>query len=50
VVFDKDLISGDVIKIKTNSKTVKNSNGYYEFPYNLERNPLNEDVSEFTLG
>ena len=48
--FYNDLTVNDVVKIKTVSKTAKNSNGYYEFPYNLERNPLNEDVSEFTLG
>jgi hypothetical protein len=50
VIFNNNLITNDVIKIKTDSKTVKNSNGYYEFPYNLERNPLNDDVAQFTLG
>ena len=50
ITFTKDLVAGDVIKIKTDSKTIKNSNGYYEFPYNLERNPLNDDVNQFTLG
>ena len=50
IIFNQDLEVNDVIKIKTDSKTIKNSNGYYEFPYNLERNPLNEDVSQFTLG
>ena len=50
VTFVKDLQVNDIIKIKTNSNTIKNSNGYYEFPYNLERNPLNDDVNQFTLG
>ena len=50
VRFYNDLSIGDKIIIKTNSATTKNNNGYYEFPHNLERNPLNEDVSEFTLG
>jgi hypothetical protein len=50
IEFVKELALRDVIKIKTDSKTIKNSNGYYEFPYNLERNPLNDDVSQFTLG
>ena len=50
ITFTKDLITNDIIKIKTDSKTIKNSNGYYEFPYNLERNPLNDDVAQFTLG
>ena len=50
VVFNNNLTVTDVIKVKTDSKTIKNSNGYYEFPYNLERNPLNDDVNQFTLG
>ena len=50
ITFVKDLVAADVIKIKTDSKAIKNSNGYYEFPYNLERNPLNDDVNQFTLG
>tara|TARA_B110000503_G_scaffold143116_1_gene242654 strand:- start:5811 stop:21632 length:15822 start_codon:yes stop_codon:yes gene_type:complete len=50
VRFYNDLTVNDVVKIKTNSSTIKNTNGYYEFPYNLERNPLNADISEFTLG
>ena len=50
VLFNTDLKEGDVVKIKTDSKAIKNSNGYYEFPYNLERNPLNDDVNQFTLG
>jgi len=50
VRFYQDLNEGDVVVIKTRSTTVKNVNGYYEFPHNLERNPLNQDVTEFTLG
>jgi hypothetical protein len=50
IKFNKDLDVDDIIKIKTDSKTIKNSNGYYEFPYNLERNPLNDDINQFTLG
>jgi hypothetical protein len=48
--FYNDLAVNDVVKIKTTSGTAKNTNGYYEFPFNLERNPLNDDVSQFTLG
>lgn len=48
--FPTDLISGDLVKIKTHSKEPKNNNGYYEIPISLERNPLNEDIKEFTLG
>jgi hypothetical protein len=50
IVFKSNLEVDDVVKIKTDTKVAKNSNGYYEFPYNLERNPLNEDLSQFTLG
>lgn len=50
VNFKKEITTGDVIVIKTASKTSKNSNGYYEFPINLENNPLNENVTEFTFG
>ena len=50
VRFYNDLSINDVVEIKTTSATAINSNGHYEFPFNLERNPLNQDVSEFTLG
>tara|TARA_B100001094_G_scaffold105677_1_gene101836 strand:- start:5792 stop:21241 length:15450 start_codon:yes stop_codon:yes gene_type:complete len=50
IQFVNDLNVGDVIKVKTDTKTIKNQNGYYEFPYNLERNPLNDDIVQFTLG
>jgi hypothetical protein len=40
----------DNIIIKTKYKSIKNDNGYYELPYSLERNPLNENVTDFTLG
>ena len=44
------LTDGDNIIIKTTSVASKNDNGYYDFPSNLERNPLNDNVNEFTLG
>lgn len=50
VRFYNDLSASDNIILKTQSATTKNANGYYEFPHNLERNPNNEDVTEFTLG
>ena len=31
-------------------RTEKNDNGTYEFPINLERNPKNKNITEFTLG
>ena len=38
------------IILKCSSATAKNNNGYYEIANNLEKNPLNDDVSTFTLG
>lgn len=50
VRFYNDLNVNDVVLIKTHSAATKNSNGWYEFPHNLERNPNNDDIREFTLG
>lgn len=48
--FESELNNDDIVEIKTKTTQPKNSNGFYEFPYNLERNPLNEEITEFTLG
>ena len=48
--FTNDLSIDDVVIIKTRANAEKNNNGYYEFPVNLERNPLNENITTFTLG
>ncbi len=50
VRFFEDLAENSNVIIKTNSATPKNNNGWYDFPINLERNPLNADISSFTLG
>ncbi len=50
VRFYEDLAENSNVIIKTYSSTPKNKNGWYDFPINLERNPLNEDISSFTLG
>lgn len=50
VRFIKTINLNDVIKLKCFSNTAKNNNGYYEIAPNLEKNPLNEDVIDFTLG
>jgi len=50
VKFIKDINLNDVIKFKCFSNAKKNNNGYYEIAPNLEKNPLNEDVVDFTLG
>ena len=50
VNFVNDLNLGDNIIVKTESSAPKNANGYYEIPSAIERNPLNEKLSVFTLG
>ena len=50
VRFVNDLKTDDIVIIKTRSATEKNSNGHYEFPTNLQANPLNAEISTFTLG
>lgn len=50
IVFIVAPTSGDNVVLKTHSAMDKNNNGYYEIPLNLERNPLNENITTFTLG
>ena len=45
-----DVTSNDVVTLKCYSAQPKNENGYYEIPVNLQNNPLNESVTQFTLG
>jgi len=50
VKLNSKLRQGDNVVIKTHSSADKNEKGFYEIPLNLERNPLNENVTTFTLG
>jgi hypothetical protein len=50
VKFNQDLKKDDVLLIRTTSATDKNQNGHYEFPTNMQANPLNEKLSTFTVG
>lgn len=50
VRFLKNIENNANIIIKTKTATPKNQNGYYEIAPNLERNPLNENVTSLTLG
>ena len=50
ITFTTKLTNGDKLVIKTTSEVDKNTNGYYEFPSNLESNPQNANLNEFTLG
>ena len=48
--FTNNLSTNDVLLVKTFSSARKNSNGFYEVPTNLEKNPLNDNIVEVTLG
>ena len=50
VKFYTNLKANDVVLIRTTSATDKNANGHYEFPTNLQSNPLNDKVVTFTVG
>jgi hypothetical protein len=45
-----DIALTDVLTIRAFSAQPINQNGYYELPINLQNNPLNQDMSSFTLG
>lgn len=47
--FFTDLKEGDALVVKTRSLAPK-VEGYYEFPFNLENNPQNLNLTTFTLG
>jgi hypothetical protein len=44
------LTEKDIVQVKTRSSAEKTENGFYEIPINLERNPLNANLAELTLG
>lgn len=50
IVLKTDILLTDVLTIKAYSSQAINNNGYYEIPLNLQNNPLNNDITEFTLG
>jgi hypothetical protein len=50
IKFVTDLLKTDVLTIKSFARQPINANGYYELPINLQNNPLNADMVNFTLG
>jgi len=50
ITFTDNLKTGDILILRCFSKTPSNQNGYYELAYNLERNPLNENIKDFTIA
>jgi len=50
IVLKTDIATTDVLTIRAFSNQPINANGYYEIPINLQSNPLNEEIGDFTLG
>ena len=48
--FYTDLVANQKVVIETTSATPKNALGFYKFPINFEKNPMNENITDFTLG
>ena len=44
------IATSDVLTIKTFARQPINGNGYYEIPINLQNNPMNDEIGDFTLG
>ena len=44
------IVLTDVLTVRAFASQSINSNGYYEIPFNLQNNPLNNSMSDFTLG
>ena len=50
VILAANITDADVLTIKAFARQPINSNGYYEIPINLQNNPLNSVMGDFTLG
>ena len=50
VVLKSDIALTDILTIRAFSAQPINANGYYEIPINLQNNPLNNTMGDFTLG
>ena len=48
--FTNDIQENDILTIRTFAAQAINENGHYEIPNNLQNNPLNGTISNFTLG
>ena len=49
VNFSKSLLANDNVLLKLSTSAPSNANGYYETPLGLTNNPLNGNISNFTL-
>ena len=50
VVLTSNITLDDILTIKSYTSQPSNSKGFYELPVNLQNNPLNDEIGNFTLG
>ena len=50
IVLTTGIAETDILTIRAFSSQAINTNGYYEIPVNLQNNPLNQEIGDFTLG
>ncbi len=50
VALNQKIKPTEILSLKCYSAQKKNQNGYYEIPVNLQNNPLNDNINDFTLG
>ena len=50
VVLNDDINQKDILTIRAFASQPINDKGYYEIPINLQNNPLNSTIQDFTLG
>ena len=50
IILETDIGLNDVLTVRTFSEQPINNNGHYEIPINLQNNPLNGTINDFTLG
>jgi hypothetical protein len=50
VVLDTDIAATDTLTVRAFAAQPINSNGFYEIPVNLQNNPLNDTLGNFSLG
>ena len=50
IVLATDITTSDVLTIRAFTSQPVNKNGHYEIPVNLQNNPLNLSIGDFTLG
>jgi hypothetical protein len=50
IVLDNDAKLTDIVTLRCFAKQSKNEKGHYEIPISLQNNPLNNNLTTFTLG